>query len=406
MAFSSPQNIPGTLSRRSFFRVAAGVSTFSVLTESLLAQSAASAEAPKFARSDRGIHLDANENPMGPSEAARKAVAEILPRSGRYLFDLQEDLKETFARSEGIDPKFVALYAGSSTPLHLTVLAYSSARCPVIVADPGYEAPLWAAKVSGAPGIRVPLAEPKGAAVHDVKAMLAASSTPGIIYICNPNNPTGTITPREEIEYAVSHAPKGSIVMIDEAYIHLSTNAKSCIDLVAEGRDVVVLRTFSKLYGMAGLRLGVVVAKPEVLKKIASLAGLDSVPVTAVAAGKASLLDHTLVPERRKIVAEIRTQTIAWLKQQGYATTPAESNCFMVDMGRPAGPVRRALAAREIYVGREWSAWPNFMRVTVGTAEEMAAFRRAFAEVVREQSAGILRDTLPIGEMPPVRFFS
>lgn len=377
------------VSRRNFLRWTAGVSAFAgmgAMNEALLAQRAGTV--PKFERSTEGIHLDANENPMGPSEAARRVIAEITARSGRYLFDLQEELKEIFARSEGIDRKYVELYAGSSTPLHLGVLACCTAQAPVVVADPGYEAPLWASRVAGAACLTVPLADPKGVAVHDVKAMVAAAAHPGVIYLCNPNNPTGTVTPRAEIEYAVDHAPKGTVVMIDEAYIHLSTSAKSCIDMVAEGRNVVVLRTFSKLYGMAGLRLGVVAAQPEMLKKIAGLAGLDAVPVTAVAAGKASLLERDLVPARRTIIAGIREQTTNWLRAQGYATTPAESNCFMVDMGRPAEPVRRALAARGVYVGREWKAWPNHMRITVGTAEEMAAFRKAFAEAAAERASG------------------
>jgi histidinol-phosphate aminotransferase len=387
MGCSQP-SLAGQFSRRGFFRIAAGASALAglpLLTEPLLAQNSA----VKFAASDRGIHIDANENPLGPSEAARKAILEMLPRSGRYLFDHQAELKEIFAAQAGIDPEYVEFYPGSSEPLHLVVLAHTDKQHPVVVADPGYEAPLWAAKISGAEGIQVPLADPKGAAAHDAKAMLAASATPGVIYICNPNNPTGTVTPRTEIEYVVDHAPKGTIVLVDEAYIHLSSSARSCIDLVKAGRDVVVLRTFSKLFGMAGLRLGIIVAKPEILKKVAAMAGMDSLPVTAVAAGKASLLDPDLVPARRKIITEVRTETVTWLKQRGYNTTPAESNCFMLDMGAPAGPTRKALAEREIFVGREWAAWPNHIRISVGTAEEMASFRKVFAEVTAQASAGL-----------------
>jgi histidinol-phosphate aminotransferase len=393
-------------SRRGFFRIAAGASalaSFPIMTESLLAQSSA----VKFAGSDVGVHIDANENPLGPSEAARKAIVEILPRSGRYLFDHQSDLKDLFAKQAGIDPDFVEFYPGSSEPLHQVVLSYTDKQHPVVVADPGYEAPLWAAKVSGAEGIKVPLADPKGAATHDVKAMLAASATPGVIYICNPNNPTGTITPREQIEYAVAHAPKETVIMVDEAYIHLSPNAQSCIDLVKAGHNVVVLRTFSKLYGMAGLRLGIIVANPEIQKKVVSLAGMDSLPVTAVAAGVASLLDKDLVPVRRKIIADVRTETVDWLKQKGYKCTPSESNCFMLDMGKPADPTRQALAAREIFVGREWSAWPNYIRISVGSAAEMAAFRKAFADVTSKMSAGLLPDyAAPRAPKYPARMLS
>ena len=143
-----------------------------------------------------------------------------------------------------------------------------------MIADPGYEAPMWAAQVAGAPIIKVPLADPKGAATHDIKAMLAASSNPGVIYICNPNNPTGTCTPRADIEYAVANAPKDTIILIDEAYIHLCDAPRS-LDFVKEGKNVIVLRTFSKLYGMAGIRMGFAIGRPDLLEKITPLGGYE-----------------------------------------------------------------------------------------------------------------------------------
>src|SRR6201997_2786048 len=163
---------PTGISRRSFFRFAAGASALAsmpILTEAHLAL----AGRPKFADPNIGIHIDANENPMGPSEAARKAIIDITPRGGRYLFTGEEELTEIFAKQEGLSPENVAPFAGSSEPLHFTVLAFTSKDKPLVLADPGYEAPMWAAQVSGAPIIKVPLADPKGEAKHDIKAMLA-----------------------------------------------------------------------------------------------------------------------------------------------------------------------------------------------------------------------------------------
>ena len=285
------------VSRRSFMRIAAATSalaTMPIFTESRLAF----AQRPRFAKSDSGIHIDANENPLGPSEKAREAMTAIIPKGGRYEFNMQMDLAETFAKIEGLDPESVMPYAGSSEPLHYTVLAFTSPSKPLVIGDPGYEAPMWAAKVTKAPVLKVPLADPKGAATHDVKAMLAASTTPGVIYICNPNNPTGTVTSTADIEYVVANAPKGTIVMIDEAYIHLS-DVPSSLHFVKEGKDVVVLRTFSKLYGMAGIRMGFAVARPYILKQLTPLGGQNSLPITAIAAAKASLLDTELVSSRR-----------------------------------------------------------------------------------------------------------
>ena len=381
------------LSRRTFFRYAAGASALAsmpMLTEPRLALAAR----PHFADPNIGIHIDANENPLGPSAAARQAMVDIVPRGGRYLFTMEEELAEIFAKQEGLNPESVVPFAGSTEPLHYTVLAFTGKDRPLVIADPGYEAPMWAAQIAGAPVIKVPLADPKGEASHDIKAMLAASSTPGVIYICNPNNPTGTCTPRAAIEQAVASAPKDTVILIDEAYVHLCDAPRS-LDFVKEGKNVIVLRTFSKLYGMAGIRMGFAVGRPDLLAKITPFSGQNSLPITAVVAAKASLLDADLVPTRKKAIGDIRMQTLAWLKSEGYATTPSESNCFMLDVRRPGKEVQAALAAKEMFVGRIWPAWPNSLRITVGTADEMAAFRKSFSEVMSSSTAGLKPAPLP-----------
>jgi len=384
---------PSGISRRNFFRFAAGASALAslpILTEAHLAY----ADRPKFADPNKGIHIDANENPMGPSEAARQAMVNIIPRGGRYLFNGEEELAEIFAKQEGLSAESVVPFAGSSEPLHFTVLAFTSKDRPLVVADPGYEAPMWAAKVSGAQIFKVPLADPKGEAKHDVKAMLAAASNPGVIYICNPNNPTGTCTPRSDIEFVVANAPKDTVILIDEAYIHLCDAPRS-IDFVKEGKNVIVLRTFSKLYGMAGIRMGFAVGRPDLLAKITPFGGMNALPVTAVAAAKASLLDPDLVPTRKKIIADTRVETIAWLKSQGYSCTPSESNCFMLDVRKPGKQVQAALAAKDMYVGRIWPAWPDSVRITVGTPDEMMAFRKDFTAVMSASTAGLVLPKMP-----------
>lgn len=371
-------------SRRGFFRMAAGASALAglpILTESHLAFAARAAM--DGYNDPKAIHIDANENPLGPSDGARQAMIDIIPRGGRYQYHLREDLAEIFASQEGLDPSCVLPFAGSSEPLHLTVIAFTAKDKPLVIADPGYEAPMRAAAAIGAPVIRVPLADPSGSAMHDVKAMLAASSTPGVLYICNPNNPTGTLTSRADLESAVGNAPKGSLVLIDEAYIHFS-DATPSLDFVRDGRDVIVLRTFSKIYGMAGIRMGFAIGRPDLLKRLATYNGQLALPITSVAAAKASLLDKDLVPARKKILAGVRSDTFAWLKSNGYAFTPSESNCFMLDVKRPGRQVIAGLAAKDVYIGRLWPAWPTHVRITVGTAEEMMAFRKAFQEVMSE----------------------
>jgi histidinol-phosphate aminotransferase len=210
--------------------------------------------------------------------------------------------------------------------------------------------------------------------------MIAASNSTGVLYICNPNNPTGTCTPRADIEFAVSHAPKNTILLIDEAYIHFCDQPRS-LDYVKEGRNVIVLRTFSKIYGMAGLRMGFAIGRPDLLKRL-DYFGRNPLPAAAMFAARASLSDSALVPTRKVQIASTRAETTAWLRQLGYAVTPSESNCFMVDARRPAKDVIAAMAAKDVYIGRPWPSCPTQVRITVGLPEEMAAFRKAFAEVM------------------------
>jgi histidinol-phosphate aminotransferase len=216
--------------------------------------------------------------------------------------------------------------------------------------------------------------------------MLASAPDAGLFYVCTPNNPTGTLTPHSDIEYLVEHKPRGSIVLVDEAYIHFS-DAISAIDLVKADKDVIVLRTFSKIYGMAGLRCGMAIGRPDLLAKITRFSGWDSLPVTALAAALTSLDDTSLVPERKSINASVRGETFAWLDQNGYSYVPSVSNCFMLDTKRPTKEIIDAMAARNVFVGRAWPVWPTHVRITVGTKTEMEKFQAAFHEVMQSKPA-------------------
>jgi histidinol-phosphate aminotransferase len=362
-----------------------------ILTEAELARAAAGPQTLSYgARAQRRVHggmepvppdavmINANENPLGPCAQARSACAAMIPKGGRYDFEETVALTKTISRLEGLDEESIAVYAGSSEPLHYSVLAFTGASRPYVTADPGYEAGMVAAGYAGARVLKVPLTPRTHA--HDVRAMVAAGQDAGLFYICNPNNPTGTTTPHEEILWAARNKPKGSILMIDEAYIHFSDEPRS-LELVKGGEDVIVLRTFSKIYGMAGLRCGFAAARPDLLAKLQSY-GMNALPITAVAAANASLQQAGVVPERKAINADIRQQTFDWLDRQGYSYTRSVSNCFMLDTRRDAKQVIAAMRAKKVYVGRVWPAWPTHVRVTVGTAQEMAAFRSAFAEVM------------------------
>jgi histidinol-phosphate aminotransferase len=373
-------------SRRSFLRLgAAGSAALAsgIVGESFFAASARAASLPRGPFPKDAVIIDANENPLGPCPVAREAIADITSDSGRYSFWLTVDLAKRFAEQQGLKPEYVRAFPGSGEPLHFSVLAFTSTERSYATADPGYEAGMHAAKVSGARVVKTPLAS---SYAHDVKAMLGAAPDAGLFYVCTPNNPTGTITPHADIEYLVEHKPKGSIVLVDEAYIHFS-DAATALDLVKADKDVIVLRTFSKIYGMAGLRCGLAIGRPDLLAKISSFSGWNSLPVTAVAAALMSLDDATVVPERKRINATVRSETFAWLDRNGYSYVPSVSNCFMLDTKRPAKEVIEAMKARNVFIGRAWPIWPTHVRITVGTQSEMDKFQVAFQEVMQGKPA-------------------
>ncbi len=374
-------NQVAVVGRRSFLRGAALAAAAPIITEAVLAQtSLGSAQAwTRPVIPADAVLINANENPLGPSKGACEAIAKIAPMGGRYdQIGVQDLFVQAFAAKHGLKPEYVAVYPGSSEPLHYTVLAFTSPTRGLVTADPSYEAPTYAAAVTGAKVHKVALTSD---CAHDVKAMVAADPSAGVIYICNPNNPTGTVTARQDILWALDNKPAGSVLLVDEAYIHLSDEA-DVVDMVAAGKDLIVLRTFSKVYGMAGIRCGVALGRPDLLARLMAY-GQNAMPVTALAAAHASVIDADLVPTRKAIIGDIRRDTISWLKAGGYKVMgESHSNCFMVDTGRPGNSVIKAMQAKNVYIGRIWPVWPNAVRITVGTAAEMAKFKIAFKSVM------------------------
>ncbi len=323
------------------------------------------------------VMINSNENPLGPSENARNAVHAIVAQGGRYLFSETDKVAKLLSEQEGVKQNYIRIYPGSSAPLHQSVLAFTSPEKPFVMANPGYESGSSAATFIGAKTIRVPLTSDYR---HDVKAMLEAGGpNAGLFYICNPNNPTGTLTPKSEIEWLVANKPKGSIVMVDEAYTHLS-EAPFNTDLVAQDKDVVVLRTFSKIYGMAGLRAGAAIARPDLLQKLGGFSA-GMLPITGMVAATASLQEKALVPTRRKIIADVRADTLSFLEKNNVKYIPSVSNCFMIDVKRDGRQFGAAMIKEKVVIGRVWPVWPTYVRVTVGTADEMKKFQAAFLKV-------------------------
>jgi histidinol-phosphate/aromatic aminotransferase/cobyric acid decarboxylase-like protein len=362
-------------SRRNFGRIAAviaGGASIPFYNEPALAQ-LSKVNAPEDA-----VLINANENPLGPCKEAREAVANMIQHGGRYRYSEGDKVQELLSEQEGVKSTYVRIFAGSSGPLHQAVLAFTSPTRPFVTGDPGYEAGERAARNFGVPVVRVPLLKNKGYA-HDVKAMAAVSGA-GLIYLCNPNNPTGTLTPSEDIEWLADNLPKGAVLMIDEAYTHIA-GAKFHSDLVAKDKDVVILRTFSKIYGMAGLRAGAAIARPDLLDKI-SLYSSTMMPITGMAAASASLQAKYVVPERRKLIGDVREDVFSFMEKHNFSFVKSQSNCFMVDCKRNPREVIAGMRDQKVFIGRVWPSWPTHVRISIGTQDEMNKFKAAWLKVM------------------------
>jgi histidinol-phosphate aminotransferase len=317
------------------------------------------------------IIISSNENPLGPAKVALDAMVDAGPTGGRYdKFGVARATVQTISDQFGLKPGYVELYPGSGGPLDMALMSSISPDRGLVVGDPSYEQGPRAAQACKAPLKSVPLTS---TFAHDVRAMVAADSKAGAFYIVNPNNPTGTMTPREDILWLLANKPAGSVVIVDEAYHHFSTH-ESVIDQVAADKDIIVLRTFSKIYGMAGIRAGFAFARPDLLEKFQSISpdirlrNVASVSLISAAMAGASLRDPNLVPTRRKINTDIREATLEFLEKNGYKYLPgSQANFFMVDVNRPGREFMQNMLKEKV-------------RVTVGTSDEMAKFQTAFVK--------------------------
>ena len=358
--------------------VGAGVAASSLLGGAAQAQQQA-------ARGVAGaVRIGSNECWTGPFQSGVDAAAKAASLGNWYDPDnYRGELVKTVASVEGIPESHVMLWPGSGGPLVSTVAAFCSPTKGLVTADPTFESAWRTADYLKAPIAKAPQAPGAG---HDVKAMLAANPNAGLYYICTPNNPTGTITPLADIEWLLANKPKDSVLLVDEAYIHFS-EAPSAAKLVAGRKDLIVMRTFSKLFGMAGVRLGLTFADPELQKRIMlfgpTAGGLS---ITAMACGNAVYPEASLIKARREEMIANREETIAWLTKKGIdVQTGSQANMFMMDWKKPAKEMQAAMLAtpEKVQIGRNWPIWPTVSRVTVGSAEDMAKFRSAVEKVYK-----------------------
>jgi histidinol-phosphate aminotransferase len=322
------------------------------------------------------VRINQNENAQGPCAEGIEAMSKVAPRGWRYNPNNdQSEIVSVVAAQEGVKPENIQFYAGSSDPLQRIGCCFTGPNRNWTMAGPGYGN--GTPDYIGAKTVKIPLAADYS---HDVEAMIKREPNAGVYYVCNPNNPSGTLTSREKVQYLLDHKQKDGIVLVDEAYIHFSANAKSCADMVAAGKDIIVMRTFSKIYGMAGLRVGYVMGRPDLVSRLRQF-GPGFLPVTGIACALASLKSKTLVPERRAQMKQIRENTYAFLDKKGIKYVPSEVNFFMMETNKPGADIAAKYAEKKIIIGRVWQEWPTHVRITIGSKEEMDKFNAATAEI-------------------------
>lgn len=347
----------------------------------LLAQGAAPAATPANV-----IRLDSNENPLGPFPEAIEAIRGALAHAGRYPRFMGTGLVQALARSHGAAPENITLGSGSGEILRMAVDAFTSASRGLVAGLPTFESPAGRARQLGRPLVEVPV--DTATLQLDLDLVASKSRDAGLVFVCNPNNPTGLLHPGREMRAFVSRlraqAPEATI-LIDEAYHDYVDDAayESAVPLALEDPRVVVTRTFSKAYGMAGIRLGYAIGRAETMRALAPWRLGNSVNLLAFAAGEAALRASAALQRERARNAEARRYTTQVFTDLGFTTAPSQANFVFADIRRDAQAFRDACQAEGVMVGRPFPPCTTWTRVSVGTMAEMeragGVFRRLLA---------------------------
>jgi histidinol-phosphate aminotransferase len=381
------------LTRRTFVK-SLGVGGVGALSMPLIA--ARGHEAPEFvadgaerlrAGMPRALRLDSNENPNGPGESALSAIRAMFGEAPRYPDLPSADLRDAIARRHGVKPENVILGCGSGEVLRMATYAFTSPARALVTAAPTFEDPGKHAEVIGAPVRAVPVT---GTLHLDLAGMARAcgnGQSAGLVFLCNPNNPTATLhgasAVRDFATTVTSRSPETTI-LIDEAYFEYVEDPSyaTAIPLALENPRVVVARTFSKIYGMAGLRLGYAIGQAATIKGMQRHKLSNGVNVLAAAAALTTLGDDEHVARERKANREARDFTQRFFESLGYKVTPPQTNFLMVDVRRGAKEFQDACRKREILVGRPFPPLKTQARVSIGTMEEMQRAVEVFRQVL------------------------
>jgi histidinol-phosphate aminotransferase len=335
------------------------------------------------------IRLSSNENPLGPGRKVLDAIVKKFPEAGRYPFNstpADSNLVAAIAAQHKVKPENVVLGAGSQEILKSAVRAFTSTDRGLVTASPTFENPTTTAKKLGYPVKEVRV---DSAFKLDVEAMIAAVPGAGLVFFNNPNNPTATVHDAKTVTDFVERVRKASpdiTILIDEAYHDYVTDPSyaTAIPLALETANVAVARTFSKAYGMAGLRIGYAVGRPETIKQLARFKMPYNISVFGVAAALAALEDPAYLEAERRRNTEVRAFTQKVLETLGCKATDSQCNFLFVDVNRPAQVFRDACAKHGVIVGRDFPPFEKtHARISIGTMQEMKKAAEVFRGVLK-----------------------
>jgi histidinol-phosphate aminotransferase len=329
-----------------------------------------------------------NENPYGPPESVMKAMTKAMKYANRYGYP-DGDIHEAIAKHHGVQPENVLMAAGGGEILNITGQTFLKDGLKVLGVEPSYTNVYQYATSIRSDAIKLPLLPDFN---QDIPAMIKAARTwsrdIGFVYLVNPNNPTGRIVTAKEIRQLLDGLPEGMPVLIDEAYHHFVDDPAyaTSIPYVLEGRPVIILRTFSKIVGLAGMRLGYAVAPRPLIQKMRP-EGTGTINALVKWGGVAALQDNEAQAKVKRLNTELRNKTTADLNALGYATVPSEANFFLVHLKRPVQPVIAEFRKKGVLVGRPFPPLTEHLRVSVGSANEMDRFMVAFKEIFTSRTA-------------------
>ncbi len=326
--------------------------------------------------------LSANENPFGPSAKARKAIQDAIADSYRYPFMYGRELNTKIATYEGVQPMQIMMGAGSSPLLLAAAMYFSKDGGSIITGDPSYQDLPEKAAMFKANIIKVPLTADYKLDLDAMEKAIAPDTK--LIYICNPNNPTATVLDTAKLKGFCERVSPKVPIFIDEAYIDYLDDPKgaSMMEAVRQGQNVIIARTFSKLYGFAGLRVGYAVAPLAIIRALSlySTGGM-SISATSIQAANATYNDMEYLNEAKAKTMASKKFLYELLEKEGYTWIPSSANFVMFPIKMEAGKFNNEMMKRGVsirtwrFVGKDWC------RISIGTMEEMQEFAKAFKEI-------------------------